>query len=214
VSLETLLNELRAWSPVEATAAGLALAYLVFAARQSLWCWPCAFVSTAIYFVLFLERQLYQQSLLQIFYLGMAVYGFVHWRHARGAPAIRDKNPSSVELRVTSWPRRRHLQAASGVFALTCLTGWLEARYTAAPMPYLDAFTTWGSVVTTWMVARKVLENWLYWLVVDGVLVYVYFRSGLPATTVLFVIYLAIVIAGYLSWRRTLFPAALQGGES
>jgi nicotinamide mononucleotide transporter len=191
----SIIGELGAWSAPELVAVMLALAYLVLAARQNIWCWPCAFVSTAIYFGLFLDRQLYQQSLLQIFYLVMAVYGFWHWRH--GARGRR-------ELPVSTWPRRRHLQAAAAVAVLTVVTGWLEARYTDAPLPYLDAFTAWGSVVTTWMVARKVLENWLYWLVVDSVLVYVYFVSSLPATALLFVVYLGIVIAGYFSWRRTL----------
>ncbi len=195
MNAEQFLLELHNWSPAELLAVALALAYLVLAMRQSIWCWPCAFASTAIYFDLFLDRQLYQQSLLQIFYLIMAVYGYWHWRHgARG----------KQELPVTTWPLRRHLQAATAVLVLTTVTGWLEARYTDAPLPYLDAFTTWGSVVTTWMVARKVLENWLYWLVVDGVLVYVYFISSLPATALLFVVYLGIVIAGYFSWRRTL----------
>jgi nicotinamide mononucleotide transporter len=83
-------------------------------------------------------------------------------------------------------------------------TGWAEARFTTAPFPYLDAFTTWGSVITTWMVARKVLENWLYWLLVDCVMVYLSYVAGLPATTLLFVIYLGIVIAGFLAWRRSL----------
>lgn len=190
----SFITELSAWSPLETVAAVLALLYLILAARQNLWCWLCAFISTAIYLSLFFEHQLYQQSLLQIFYLVMAVYGYLHWRSGRHA----------AELPVTTWPISRHLQVAVVVAILTLITGWLEARYTDAPLPYLDAFTTWGSVITTWMVARKVLENWLYWLVVDSVLVYVYFVSSLPATALLFVIYLGIVIAGYFSWRRTL----------
>lgn len=189
---EQFLAELAAWSPLETVAAVLALLYLVLAARQNIWCWLCAFLSTTIYLGLFFDRQLYQQSVLQIFYLVMAVYGYIHW-----------KRDDARDLPVTRWPLSRHVQAAIAVIALTLITGWLEARFTDARLPYLDAFTTWGSVVTTWMVARKVLENWLYWLIVDGVLVYVYFVSALPATALLFVIYLGIVIAGYFSWRRS-----------
>ncbi len=193
--MQGLLGELQAWSPVELVAAVLALLYLVLAARQNPWCWPCALVSTAIYLLLFFERGLYQQAFLQVFYIGMAIYGWWHWR---GAAA------GAGSLAVSRWKPAQHASAAVAVLALTLLTGWLEARFTPARFPYLDAFTTWGSVVTTWMVARKVLENWLYWLVVDAVMVYLSYVAGLPATALLFVIYLGIVIAGFISWRRTL----------
>jgi nicotinamide mononucleotide transporter len=193
--MQGLLGELQAWSPVELVAAFLALLYLILAARQNWWCWPCALVSTAIYLTLFYQRGLYQQALLQIFYIAMAVYGWWHWRGAdtgAGPPLV------------SRWKSRQHASAAIAVLIMTLLTGWLESRYTPAPYPYLDAFTTWGSVVTTWMVARKVLENWLYWLIVDSVMVYLSYVAGLPATALLFVIYLGIVIAGFISWRRSL----------
>ncbi len=194
--MQALLAELSAWSPVELIAAILALAYLVLAARQNFWCWPCALVSTAIYLWLFFERALYQQSLLQVFYIAMAIYGWWHWRRGGAGDGA---------LTVSRWQPAQHAVAASLVLALTLVTGWLEARFTPAPYPYLDAFTTWGSVVTTWMVARKVLENWLYWLVVDSVMVYLSYVARLPATVLLFVIYLGIVVAGFFAWRRSLY---------
>ena len=195
--MQAILNELAASGPPELVAVILGLAYLILAARLSLWCWPAAFVSTAIFLWLYLERGLYQQSLLQVFYLVMAVYGFVQWRG--GAHA--DPRP------IVSWTARQHLAAAGLVAAATLVTGAIEARYTPAALPYVDAFTTWGSVITTWMVARKVLENWLYWLVVDGVLVYLMIASHLVATAVLFAVYLGIVVAGYFTWRRELVTA-------
>jgi len=193
--MHALLGELQAWSPVELVAAFLALLYLILAARQNWWCWPCALVSSAIYLALFYRHGLYHQALLQVFYIGMAVYGWWYWRGA---------NTGAGPLLVSRWEPRQHAAAAIAVLILTLLTGWLESRYTSAAFPYLDAFTTWGSVVTTWMVARKVLENWLYWLIVDSVMVYLSYVSGLPATALLFLIYLGIVIAGFISWRRSL----------
>jgi nicotinamide mononucleotide transporter len=196
--MELVLRELAGSGPVEVAAVLLALAYLVLAARLSLWCWPAAFVSTAIYLALFAQRQLYQQSLLQLFYLVMAVYGFLQWR--RGI--------DQADAAITRWRLREHGVAIGVVLALTVVTGALEARYTDAALPYLDAFTTWGSVVTTWMVVKRVLENWLYWIVVDGVLVYVSLESGLVATAGLFIVYIGIVIAGYVAWRRRIARAA------
>jgi len=199
-SLAKVFAELAGSGPLELVAVALGLTYLVLAARMSLWCWPAAFVSTAIYLALFAQRQLYQQSLLQIFYLVMAVYGYMQWRKGSAAPGDEIKR----------WRFKQHAIAVAAVLVLTVSTGWLEDRYTDAPMPYLDAFTTWGSVITTWMVTRRVLENWLYWIIVDGVLVYVSFVSGLVATAGLFLVYLGIVIAGYLAWRRRIATPSLH----
>ena len=104
--------------------------------------------------------------------------------------------------RSASWSVPQHVLAALFVAAATVLNGWLLSRYTDAAAPYLDSFITWSSVVTTWMVARRVIENWLYWIVVDGLAAYLYYTQGLLATTLLFVIYLGVVVRGYVVWRR------------
>ncbi|MBC7984173.1 MAG: nicotinamide mononucleotide transporter, partial [Candidatus Obscuribacterales bacterium] len=79
---------------------------------------------------------------------------------------------------------------------------WLHTYRPDAAMPYVDAFVTWGSVLTTFMVARHVLENWLYWIVIDGIAAYLYFSQGLALTSMLFLIYVGIVIHGYRVWSR------------
>ena len=78
----------------------------------------------------------------------------------------------------------------------------LLTRFTDAALPLLDSFTTWGSILTTWMVTRKILENWLYWLVIDSVSIYLYLDRGLHLTAMLFVAYLVIVVFGYRKWLR------------
>jgi nicotinamide mononucleotide transporter len=188
-----LLSQLRETSPSEAIAAALGLAYLLLAVRRNLLCWLCAFVSTAVYLAVFARAALYMQSLLQVFYLAMAVVGFVDWRKGRS---------EDTGVLVRTWGVREHAVAAIAVAAATALNGWVLATQTDAAAPYLDSFVTWGSVVTTWMVARRVLENWLYWIVVDGLAAYLYFAQGLLVTTLLFVIYLGIVVRGYFVWRR------------
>jgi nicotinamide mononucleotide transporter len=197
-----LLAQLPAISPWEALGAALGLAYLLLAVRRNLWCWLCAFASTSIYLVIFARAALYMQAALQIFYLAMAVYGFIEWKRGR---------TQSGELAIQSWGARRHAAAALVVIAATTLNGWLLIRYTDAAAPWLDAFVTWGSIVTTWMVARRVIENWLYWLVVDGVAAWLYYTQGLLPTTILFVIYLGVVVRGYVVWRR---EQSVQRAES
>ena len=192
--MSSLISQLAATSPWEAAGAALGLAYLLLAVRRNLLCWFCAFASTAIYLVLFARAALYMQSLLQVFYLVMAVYGFIDWRKGRS---------ESGEVLIRTWTPQQHVTAAVMVIVAASINGWLLAK-TDAASPYIDSLVTWGSVVTTWMVARRVIENWLYWIVIDGIAAWLYFTQGLLATTLLFVIYLGIVVRGYFAWRREL----------
>ncbi|MEM9303768.1 MAG: nicotinamide riboside transporter PnuC [Pseudomonadota bacterium] len=189
--LEGLLAGLEAMTVLEAVAVALALGYLVLAVRENIWCWACAFGSTAIYIGLFYEVALLQESLLNVFYLVMAVYGWWQWRHGGG-----DRG----ELPVQRWSAGRHLTVIGGTSVVVVVAGTLFDRYTNADYPYLDAFTTWFAVVTTWMVARKVLENWLYWFVIDSTAIYLYLQKGFVLTAVLFFVYLIIIVFGYRSW--------------
>ena len=176
----------------EALAVLLGIAYLLLAARESLWCWYAAFASTAIFLVLFWQVRLYLESALQVYYLGMAVYGWWQWKRPGEAGT----------LAISRFGPRDHFLAITGVLVLSVLSGALLTRYTDAALPYLDAFTTWGAIVTTWMVARKILENWLYWIVVDGASIVLYLDRGLKLTAALFAAYLVIVTVGFFSWRR------------
>ncbi|MFL6549702.1 MAG: nicotinamide riboside transporter PnuC [Povalibacter sp.] len=189
--MSELLTQLRQTSPWEAIAAALGLAYLLLAVRRNLLCWICAFVSTAIYLVIFARASLYMQSALQVFYLVMAVVGFLDWRKGRD---------ESGEVLIRHWRGSQHLAAFGAVMLATAINGWSLA-HTDAASPYVDSFVTWASVVTTWMVARRVIENWLYWIVVDAIAAWLYYSQGLLVTTVLFVIYLGIVVHGYFAWR-------------
>ena len=191
--LDALIAEVRGTSPAEGIAALIGLAYLLLAVKRNLLCWLCAFVSTAIYLVVFAQRALYMQALLQVFYLVMAVYGFIDWKKGR---------TEAAGVLIRTWRIRVHMLAAFAVAAATVLNGWLLAQHTNAAAPYLDSFVTWASVITTWMVARRVLENWLYWIVVDSAAAYLYFSQGLFVTTLLFIIYIGIVIQGFFVWRR------------
>ena len=127
--MEKLVSQLLATSPWEGTAALIGLAYLLLAVRRNLLCWLCAFVSTSIYLVLFARAALYMQSLLQVFYLAMAVYGFIDWRKGRTAEG---------EVVIRSWMPAWHATVAVAVVAASVVNGWLLAHYTDAAAPYVD----------------------------------------------------------------------------
>jgi nicotinamide mononucleotide transporter len=181
--------------PLEAAGVLFSVLYLVLAIRESLWCWPAAFVSSALTVFLMIDVRLYAESALNVFYAAMAVYGWYQWRYGgrrRGEPAL----PISV------WPWRAHAVAIGGSLALAAALGWLMGRYTGAAYPFLDSFVTVASVVTTYMVARKILENWLYWLVVDSLALYLYWQRELYGYAGLFALYLVLVVVGFARWHR------------
>jgi nicotinamide mononucleotide transporter len=180
---------------LELLAVALAVLYLLLAIRQNIWCWAAAAVSTGLYLFIMYHARLYMESALQVFYLAMAAYGWYQWR--RGGA-------DHAGVRVTTWPWRAHLLAACVVFALVFASGFLLERYSDAALPFADAFTTWAAVVATWMVARKILENWIYWFVIDSVSVYLYLSRELYFTSALFVAYLVMIVFGYRSWRRSM----------
>ncbi len=192
-------TELRALAPAEVVAVAAAIGYLLLAIRQSIWCWPCACVSAAIYVRLFIDARLYMEAVLNLFYLGMAVYGWRHW--LRGG---RDAN----RLPVTSWPLSMHGDALAALVLAATLNGWLLARYTDAVYPYVDSLTMWSAIWATYLVARKVLENWWYWLAIDSVSMILYWLRDLELTAALFLLYVLMIPFGLTSWRRSLAAAA------
>lgn len=170
----------------------LALAYLLLAVRQIIWCWLAAFVSTLIYSGVFLQAQLYMDAALQVFYALMAIYGWSQWRHGGHADSA---------LRISKRPMQWHGITLAVIVLTSLVSGFLLSRYTNAAFPYLDSFTTWASVIATWMVARKVLENWIYWIAIDSVSVYLYVHRGLYLTVILFILYVMIAVAGWQIWK-------------
>lgn len=190
--LATLLEQVAAFWPWEALAAGLAILYLWLVIRQHVGCWAAGIASTLIYGVLFLRAALYAAALLQLFYVAVAVYGWWQWS--------RPARP----LVVSRWPLRRQLQAALLVVVAGLVHGTLLARFTDAALPFVDALLAWAAVCATWMVARKLLENWLWWFAIDSLSIWLYAQRGLWLTVLLFMAYLLLIIRGYASWRREL----------
>ncbi len=177
----------------EAIAVLAAIAYLLLAIRRNIWCWFFAAVSTAIYIGLFIGAKLYMESVLNVLYLAMALYGWHAWRSGGGRES---------ELPVTTWPLPAHAVAIAGIAAAAVLIGFLLDRYSDAAFPYADSATTVAAIWTTFLVARKVLENWWYWLAIDSVSIYLYWARDLQLTALLFVLYVALIPIGLVAWRR------------
>jgi len=171
-----------------------AIAYLFLAIRQNIWCWLGAAISTAIYVYLFIVARLYMESALNLFYFAMAIYGWYVWYGGRSGDG---------ELPVSVWPLRVHAIAILAIVAVSVANGYTLARFTNAAYPYIDSLTTWGAIWATFLVARKVLENWWYWLVIDIASIAIYWARDLQLTSILFVIYVFMIPFGMLAWRRS-----------
>ena len=188
---------------IEVFAVIFAIVYLLLAIRQHLLCWPAALISVVLFSIVYYDTRLYPQSALQIFYFGMGIYGWLQWR--RGGAEHEG-------VRVHRWNPTQHLVAIALISIATLAIGRSLAA-TDARFPYLDTFSTVAAIVATFMLTKKVIENWIYWFVIDAVLVYLFWASGLEWTAVLYVLYLGLVIVGFLSWLRSLRPSGPPGDD-
>lgn len=188
--LNTAIQAISLW---EAIAVLFGVAYLLLAMRENILCWYAAFISTAISIYVFWDVDLLMESALQVYYLIMAVYGWYRWKYGGTG---NDSLPISV------WNMQTHLLVITGLLGVAVASGYFLSNNTQAAWPYLDSFTTWASVVTTYMVAQKILENWLYWLIIDSVSIFLYLDRGLYLYALLFMVYIVIVIFGLIAWTR------------
>ena len=172
-----------------------AILYLILAANEDVKCWYAALFSSILYMYIMYTAGLMMESFLQIFYIFMAIYGWYIWS---------SKINVEQELKIRSWKMQYHLYTITIVTLLAIITGFLLEKYTQAALPFLDAFTTWGAIITTYMVAKKIIENWIYWFVIDSISIYLFISRELYLTSLLFSIYLIIIIFGYRSWMKKL----------
>ncbi len=179
----------------EILAVFLSVSYILLAIKQNLWCWAAAFVSTLIYSILFFDASLLMDSALNIFYLVMAVYGWYSWKYANGIS-------SHENLEITSYGLLKNLKIIVFLTIISLVLGFYMANYTSADFAYLDTFTTVFAVFATYMLTKKVLENWLYWVVIDFISIYIYIIKGFYLTAVLFALYTILACVAYKQWKK------------
>ena len=188
-----VLELLRA-SALEQVAVLLSIAYLILEIRQNIWCWACAFVSTALFTWIFFDVTLFAESLLNVFYMAMAVYGYWSWTHGEG----RDNSRPIIH-----WSLKSHSMIVLTIFALGTCSGLFLKHFTSASWPFTDSYITCGSIIATFMITRKVFEHWYYWLILDSASFYLYLDRHLYSTALLTLIYLGLVVIGIFGWRKS-----------
>jgi|TARA_B110000259_G_scaffold35206_1_gene39370 nicotinamide mononucleotide transporter len=192
-NFDALITGFAQMSGWEIAAALMGVAYILLAAKESQWCWSFAFFSTIIYTVLFWEGQLPMQALLNFYYIGMAVYGYWLWRK-------HGKTENTLAITSWGWPKNLAFIAIGLIISATA-TYYLMTN-NQSQSPALDAYTTVFAVMNTWLMAKKVLQNWLYWVIIDAAAVVLYVETSYYATAALFVLNTILAIAGYISWVK------------
>lgn len=194
---------------LETVAVVLALLYVVLAIRENPWCWPASALGATIYMVLFFEGQLLMESLLQFFYVLLALYGLWAWRfNAQGSQGAAQG--AATPLSISTRPLRWHTKMIALILLITAAVSVLLSRFTAADAVVIDSLTTVASLFTTWMVAKKIVENWLYWLVIDAIYVYLFAVKGFFLTALLYTLFLGMAAYGYRAWKKQ--STLIEGG--
>ncbi|WP_328587277.1 nicotinamide riboside transporter PnuC [Aliarcobacter vitoriensis] len=178
----------------ELTAVFLSILYLLLAIRQNIWCWICAFFSTLIYTILFFDSSLFMSSLLNAYYLIMSFYGFYIWKYG-------NKENNKV-LKISSLSVKTNFKIIISLSLFSLMIGYFMKNYTNASFAYLDSFITIFALATTFMMTRKILENWIYWIFIDSASIYLYFQKEFYFTSVLFLIYTILAIFAFITWKK------------
>jgi len=188
-----VINALMAMPAWESIAALLGVAYIILAAKESKWCWPFAFANTLIYTALFWEGQLPMQALLNLYYMGMAIYGYILWRkHV----------DNESDILITSWSYSKQILFLLVGTILSLVTAYFLEKTAISQSPYLDASVTIFSIMNTWLLARKILQNWMYWIIIDSAAIMLYIQTEYYATAALFVLYTILAFVGAINWQK------------
>lgn len=191
--INQLVKESSNFSLLELIAVLTALAYIALASIGNKWCFLFGFISSAIYVYLATVLKYYFDSFINFYYLVMSVYGWLVW----------SKKGKGKDLAINSMPIKNLIRWLLLALAISLLLGFV-ASYTDAALPYWDAITTVYAILATYLVVKKVLENWLIWIGVDFIAMIMYFEKELLLTAALFLIYTVIAFHGYFKWKKAL----------
>ena len=180
-------------SALEIAAVVLALAMVYFNIREIHWGWPLAVLSSLMYVEIFRRSRLYGDASLQVFFAVVALWGWLQW--------LRGHRADGSSLHVAQLKPRGVALAIGSCAVLWPVTGWFLKTYTDTDVPWWDAFTTALSIVGTFLVARKFIENWIVWIVVNVASVGLFAYKGLWLTTGLYSVFLVLSFVGWRQWK-------------
>lgn len=170
-----------------------AMLYVVLAGAENSWCWLFGIISSALSVYLCYTGQLFLESLLSIFYVLIGFYGWYQWKYG---------SKEKKELNINSISTKKLIVLVLIGFSFWLPIGVFAESFSTQALPYVDAFVTSFSIVATYMAAKKMIQNWIFWIIIDAVAVYLYASRDFNLIALLYFIYTLIAFAGYISWKK------------
>ena len=187
------------WLDITTTILGLA--YILLEYKANVWMWVVGFLMQSLGIVLYYQKGLYADCGMEFYYLAMTVYGFIDWmRHSS----------KKVDLPIRHMPKKT-AAIWLGIAAFIWLMLYLIlTHFTDSRVPVADAFTTALSIVGIWALARKYLEQWFVWIIVDIVTCILYFYKEIPFKASLYGLYVVIAVFGYFKWKNLMHQKSVD----
>lgn len=179
------------WLEWLGTISGFLCVYL--AVKESIWNWPVAIISITAYCILFYEYRLYGDAILQVYFLVTSVYGWYFWLRKKQT----DQKP------ISSLSKKEWLVTLAAILIFTGIAGFLLDTYTNTDVPYADGFCTSVSFAAQYLMTRKIVQNWILWIIVDSCYVPLYIYKELMLTAILYLLFLWLAVMGYREWKKT-----------
>jgi nicotinamide mononucleotide transporter len=183
---------------VEIVGAILGVLYVFLSIKQKVSTWLMGLLSSALYIYVFLKSGFYADMSLQVYYVWISIYGWILWAGGKQTDHGKETLP------VTTTSKKKSLILVFISLVLWALIWIVLKQFTNSPVPVGDSFITALSIVATWMLARKKIEQWLVWIIVDFVSIILFIYKGLYPTTILYFIYTVAAIWGYIEWKKDL----------
>ncbi|MBR4119792.1 MAG: nicotinamide mononucleotide transporter [Bacteroidales bacterium] len=180
----------------------IGLIYLWLEYKANIYLWVVSIIMPAIYTYIFYNAGLYADFAINIYYLLIAIYGWFAWKYNIKLFKTSSRKERVEELKISSLPKKLWFKLIAVYLILQFLITWVLITYTNSNVPWLDSFTTSVSIIAMWMLARKYVEQWLVWIVVDVVSVGLYIYKDLYYTSALYALYAVIAIFGYIKWKK------------
>lgn len=182
------------WLEIFGAATGLL--YIYFSIKQNILLWITGLISCSVYIIVFFNTKFYADMALQFYYVGVSIYGWIYWAET--------KTKSNEPLKVSKTPKIELFILSILSVIIFFVIGIFLDRLTDSPIPFGDSFTTTFGIIATWMLAKKYIEQWIIWIIVDFVAAALYFYKQLYPTTILYVIFAVMAFIGYFQWKKSL----------
>lgn len=174
------------------------LVYVYLEIKENIWLWPVGILTSAFFIIVFFDSKFYADMGLQFYYLGVSIYGLFVW--------LAKKDIDNSDIKIRNIRRKEIIKYLVASVLIYNIIYYILAKYTDSPLPAWDSFTTALSIVATFMLAHKIIEQWWVWVLVNIVSLGLYIYKELYLTAFLFVVYAIMAVIGYMEWKKSLLP--------